>query len=85
MNDMEIALKFTDKALGVVRYPYTGPGGKKWEIAVQPNPGARIKEHQWIASGYNSSWKPWPKFRVVGGIPEEAYKKAVATIESGNF
>ena len=43
-------MKFTDKSLGVVRVPYTEGSGKKWEIAIQPNPGARIKEMQWLAS-----------------------------------
>ena len=75
-------MKFTDKSLGVVRIPYTEVSGEKWEIAIQPNPGARIKEMQWLASCYRSSWFPFPKFRIFGETEDDVYKRAVAIIEA---
>jgi hypothetical protein len=75
-------MKFTDKSLGVVRVPYTEGSGKKWEIAIQPNPGARIKEMQWLASCYRSSWSPFAKFRIFGETRDDAFGKAVASIQA---
>jgi hypothetical protein len=78
-------MNFTDKSLGVVRVPQIDASGKKWEIAIQPNPGARIKEMQWLASCYRSSWSPFPKFRIFGETQDDAYKRAVATIEPASI
>jgi hypothetical protein len=72
------------KSLGVVRLPYTEVSGKKWEIAIQPNPGARTKEMQWLASCYRSSWSPFAKFRIFGETQDGVYKRAVATIEAAS-
>jgi hypothetical protein len=78
-------MKFTDEALNVVRVPYTEVSGKKWEIAIQPNPGALTKEQQWLASCYDTKWLPWPKFRVWGANREEAGDKAVAAIQASEL
>jgi hypothetical protein len=75
-------MNFTDIALGVVRTTFTDKRGKNWEIAIQPNPGARQKETQWIASAYKSGWSLFPKFRIFGETQDEAYGTVALLLSS---